>query len=461
VEDHNRFSVPDLSANSATCTPVPDCQFILAGTDGVPRATYNPTRTDFAPRIGIAWRPMKTERWVVRAAYGVFYDVGIFNINVFPRFNPPFYDLAYYANSGSNTIQNILSQPATAIVEPNMIARNLRDAYMQQWNVDLQYEIKPYWMIDLAYVGSKGTHLADVRDLNQTNPATGLAPYPQFSSILYVESGAASSYNSMQFRSERRVGQGLTFLAAYTFSKSIDDVSAVFGGSVGSGLPQNSYDPQADRALSDFNAKHRLVISTVYDLPFGRQWIKQPGWRKSLLGNWQAAGILTAQSGSPFTVNLPSSQSGSAIAAFGNPYRPDLISNPDLPGPVMANPNPACHTTISKGGLAPDSVDEPGSWFNTCAFVQPPAGQFGNAGRNILTGPAFANVDFSVYKNIMLRTESHRLQLRAEVFNLFNHPNFDLPNHVFESPNFGQVMSENAYGGKPPRQIQIGIKYIF
>jgi len=203
------------------------------------------------------------------------------------------------------------------------------------------------------------------------------------------------------------------------------------------------------------------VISTVYDLPFGRQWIKQPGWRKSLLGNWQAAGILTAQSGSPFTVNLPSSQSGSAIAAFGNPYRPDLISNPDLPGPVMANPNPACHTTISKGGLAPDSVDEPGSWFNTCAFVQPPAGQFGNAGRNILTGPAFANVDFSVYKNIMLRTESHRLQLRAEVFNLFNHPNFDLPNHVFESPNFGQVMSENAYGGKPPRQIQIGIKYIF
>jgi hypothetical protein len=461
LEDHNRFSVPDLSANSATCTPVPDCQFILAGTDGVPRATYNPTRTDFAPRIGIAWRPMKTERWVVRAAYGVFYDVGIFNINVFPRFNPPFYDLAYYANSGTDTIQNILSQPATAIVEPNMIARNLRDAYMQQWNVDLQYEIKPYWMVDLAYVGSKGTHLADVRDLNQTNPATGLAPYPQFSSILYVESAAASSYNSLQFRSERRVAQGLTFLTAYTFSKSIDDVSAVFGGSVGSGLPQNSYDPQADRALSDFNAKHRLVISTVYDLPFGRQWIKQPGWRKSLLGNWQAAGILTAQSGSPFTVNLPSSQSGSAIAAFGNPYRPDLISNPDLPGPVMANPNPACHTTISKGGLAPDSVDEPGSWFNTCAFVQPPAGQFGNAGRNILTGPALANVDFSVYKNIMLRTESHRLQLRAEVFNLFNHPNLDLPNHVFESPNFGQVMSENAYGGKPPRQIQMGIKYIF
>jgi hypothetical protein len=265
----------------------------------------------------------------------------------------------------------------------------------------------------------------------------------------------------MQLRSERRVGEGLTFLAAYTFSKSIDDVSSVFGGSVGSGLPQNSYDPQADRGLSDFNAKHRLVVSSVYDLPLGRKWMKRPGLGKSVLGSWQAAGILTAQTGSPFTVNLPSSQSGSAIAAFGNPYRPDLVSNPYVPGPVMANPNPACHTTISQGGLAADAVNQPTSWFNTCAFVQPPAGQFGDAGRNIMTGPGMENLDFSMYKNIILRRESHRLQLRGEVFNLFNHPNFDIPSHVFESPNFGQVLSENAYGNKPPRQIQLGLKYIF
>ncbi|MGA2135539.1 MAG: carboxypeptidase regulatory-like domain-containing protein [Bryobacteraceae bacterium] len=461
VEDHNRYSVPDLSAASATCTPVPDCQFIQAGTDGVPRATYTPTLTDFAPRIGVAWRPMKTERWVVRSAYGIFYDASIFNINVFPRFNPPFYDLFYYANSGSNTIQNILSQPATAVVEPNMIARNFRDGYMQQWNVDLQYEIEPYWMVDVAYVGSRGTHLSDVRDLNEVNPATNLAPYPQFSSILYVESGASSSYNSLQIRSERRVAQGLTFLAAYTFSKSIDDVSSVFGGSVGSGLPQNSEDLQGDRGLSDFNVKHRLVTSSVYDLPLGRKWITEPGWRKRLLGNWQAAGILTVQTGSPFTVNLPASESGSAIAAFGNPYRPDLVSNPYVPGPVMANPNPACHTTISQGGLAADAVDQPSSWFNACAFVAPPAGQFGNAGRNIMTGPGLSNLDFSMYKNISLGKESRRLQVRGEVFNLFNHPNFDIPNHVFEDPNFGQVLSANAYGNKPPRQIQLGIKYIF
>jgi len=463
VEDHNRFSVPDLSANSAVCTPAPDCQFLLAGTSGIPRATYSPSYRDFAPRIGVAWRPMKTERWVVRSAYGIFYDTGIFNINVFPRFNPPFYDLFYYPNAGNGdyVIQNILSQPGTPEVQPNLIARNFRDGYMQQWNVDLQYELKPYWMLDAAYVGSKGTHLADVRDLNQANPATGLMSYPQFSSILYVEPEAASSYNSLQVRSERRVNEGLTFLATYTFSKSIDDVSAVFGGSVGSGLPQNSQDLQADRGVSDFNVKHRMVVSPVYDLPFGRKWVTTPGWRKSLLGNWQTAGIVTVQSGSPFTVNLPASQSGSAITAFGNPYRPDLISNPYVPGPVMANPDPACHTTISQGGLATDVVRQPSSWFNTCAFVQPPAGQFGDAGRNIMTGPALANVDFSVYKNITLHKEGHRLQLRGEVFNLFNHPLFDIPDRVFASPNFGQVLSANAYGDKPPRQIQIGVKYIF
>jgi len=461
TEEHNRYSVPDLSANSATCTPVPDCQFILAGTNGIPRATYHPTYTDFAPRIGVAWRPMKTERWVVRAAYGIFYDVGIFNINVFPRFNPPFYDLSYFPNSGNNVIQNILDQPAQAIVEPNLISPNFHDGYMQQWNVDLQYELQPNWMMDVAYVGSKGTRLPDVRDLNQTNPATGLAPYPQFSSILFVESEANSSYNSLQIRSERRVGLGFTILGAYTFSKSLDDVSAVFGGSVGSGLPQNSQNLNGDRALSDFNVRQRLVVSSVYDLPFGRKWLTQPGWRKSLLGNWQAGGILTAQTGSPFTVNLASSQSGSAIAAFGNPYRPDLVGNPFKPGAVMANPDPACHSTISQGGLAADVVGQPSSWFNTCAFAQPPAGQFGDAGRNIMTGPGIANLDFSLYRNILFHTEGHRLQLRAEVFNLFNHPNFDIPNHVMGSPNFGEVLSENSYGNKPPRQIQVGIKYIF
>ncbi len=466
VEEHNRFSVPDLSPSSATCSPVPACQFMQAGTDGVPRATYNSTLTDFAPRIGVAWRPLKSERWVVRSAYGIFYDSNIFNLSIFPRANPPYYELFLDPNvSGTATIQTILSQPGR-LNWNNMIARNFRDGYMQQWNVDLQYEVGPNWMVDLAYVGSKGTHLPDPIDLNQINPATGQNPYPLFSSILDVESRSDSHYDALQFRSEKRVGQDLAFLASYTFSKSIDDVSAVLGGSVGSGLPQDSNDLAGERALSDFNATHRAVLSTVYDLPFGRKIVKERSLHK-LVGNWQTSGILTAQTGSPFTVNLPFClQDQGAAAAFGPPCRPNLVSNPMQAGPVMANPNPACHATVAQGGLAASAVETPGSWFNPCAFVMPPSEptgitEFGNAGRNILIGPPFNDLDFALFKNVPLRTETRRLQIRGEFFNIFNHPNLDIPSHVFSTANFGEVLSANAYGSRPPRQIQLGLKYIF
>jgi hypothetical protein len=112
-------------------------------------------------------------------------------------------------------------------------------------------------------------------------------------------------------------------------------------------------------------------------------------------------------------------------------------------------------------GLAADAVDQSGSWFNTCAFVQPPAGQFGNAGRNILTGPGLRNLDFSLSRSIPLRGDKYHPQFRGEFFNMLDHPNFDIPNYVFGDPTFGEVLSANAYGNKPPRQIQLGLKYVF
>ena len=472
VEALNRFSVPDLIPCPEPCSDTP--QFTVAGTNGIPRATYNPTYRDIAPRIGIAWRPLKSERWVVRSAYGIFYDVPISQINILPRINPPFYDLAAYFQNPSScpgelcTVQDILSQTGqqSGVVQGNMISPNFRDGYMQQWNADLQYEVGPNWMIDLAYVGSKGTHLANVIDQNQSNPLTG-PPYGQFSSVLFVESNASSSYQSMQFRSERRVSHGLTFLASYTYSKSIDDISSIFGGSAGSGLPQDSRNLSGDRGLSDFNAAQRLSLSFLYDLPFRRMWAKGPGWSRRLLDNWQSAGILTAQSGSPFTVVLPGAPAASA-AAFGNPERPNLVGDPFKAGPVEANPT--CQ--------APAEVGTPQNWFNQCAFAQPAQETFGPAfgteGRNILTGPGYTNLDFSLAKSIPLRVESHRLQLRGEFFNLLNHPNFDIANHTFDltacaqnnsllcpAGNFGSILSANAYGDKPPRQIQLSFKYIF
>ncbi len=471
VEALDRFSVPVLVPCPYPCSASP--QFAAVGTNGIPRATYNPTYRDIAPRIGIAWRPMKSQRWVVRSAYGIFYAVPIANINILPRINPPFYNLAAYFQTptcpgGLCNVETILSQTGlqSGVVQGNMISPTFRDGYMQHWNVDLQYEVGPNWMIDLAYVGSKGTHLENVLDLNQTNPLTG-PPYGQFSSVLSVQSGASSSYHGMQFRSERRPTHGLTFLAAYTFSKSIDNISSIFGGSVGSGLPQDSGNPSADRGLSDFNAAHRLSLSFLYDVRIRQLWAHGPASIRRLLDNWQLGGILTAQSGSPFTVILTGAPAASA-AAFGNPQRPDLVGDPFKPGAVAANPT--CQ--------APAQVRTPRNWFNQCAFAQPAAGLFGPAfgteGRNVLTGPGYINLDFSLAKSIALGEGSHRLQLRAEFFNLLNHPNFDLPIRIFAltpcgasqdrlcpAANFGSILSANAYGNKPPRQIQLSVKYVF
>jgi hypothetical protein len=333
----------------------------------------------------------------------------------------------------------------------------------------------PNWMIDLAYVGSKGTHLTTFIDRNQQNPVTGY-PFSQFSSIFYIESASASSYHSMQFRTERRVTRGLAFLGAYTWSRSIDDLSNIFGGSVGSGQPQDSQNLRGDNGPSDFNATHRVSFSAVYNLPFDRFMANGSAWSKALLGNWQSGGIFSAQSGSPFTVVLAGAPSAAA-AAFGNPERPNLVGDPNKPGPVAANPT--C--------VAPTQIRTTQNWFNQCAFKAPDQNQFtdaigniisvykfGSEGRNALIGPTFADLDFSLSKSFPLHADSHRLLLRSEFFNLLNHPNFDTPYHVFNlttcgpsntqscpAENFGAILSENSYGNKPPRQIQVSVKYIF
>jgi hypothetical protein len=475
VEAHNQFSVPVLTAcPETTCNPATITNlFTQAGTGGIPRATYFPTRRNIAPRIGVAWRPMKSERWVVRSAYGIFYDLAIGQINVFPRTNPPYYDVTYHPQTGECLdglayslcpIQDILSQPGSTS-QSNMIDPHFRDGYMQQWNLDLQYEFMPNWMIDLAYVGSKGTHLTTFIDRNQQDPVTGY-PFAQFSSIFYIESASASSYHSLQFRTERRVSRGLTFLGAYTWSRSIDNLSNIFGGSVGSGQPQDSKNLRGDRGPSDFNATHRASVSAVYDLPFRRFTANGSAWSKTLLDNWQAGGILMAQSGSPFTVILAGAPSAAA-AAFGNPQRPNLVGDPNKPGPVAANPT--CQ--------APTKIRTTQNWFNQCAFALPAyetyAYAHGNEGRNALVGPSIADLDFSLSKSFSFRPESQRLEFRGEFFNLLNHPNFDDPYHVFEltacpsgglqcpTGSYGAILSSNTRGDRPPRQIQMSVKYNF
>jgi hypothetical protein len=221
-------------------------------------------------------------------------------------------------------------------------------------------------------------------------------------------------------------------------------------------------DTRGDRGLSNFHTKHRFVLSYVYEIPLGhgRRWVNEDGWLGGLAGDWQVSGIATMQSGRPFTVNRGVDQS-LTFGGLGFFDRPDLVADPFDPGAVPSHPDAACHTTASEGGRATDRVKDPASWFNPCAFAATGTARFGNLGRNSLIGPDLKNFDVSVSKEIRLKGEGQRLQLRVDVFNLFNRPNLDLPDRNFDSPNFTRVESANASGLTPPRQIQLGLRYVF
>src|SRR6185369_12634565 len=262
------------------------------------------------------------------------------------------------------------------------------------------------------------------RDINQPQPSVlppGLPivprPDPRFDDINLLESRANSNYNALQARFQQRLARGFSTLASYTWSKSIDDASNFFSSAGDPNFPQNSYNVAAERGRSNFDVRHRLSVSYSYALPFGKG---QQGLASTLLTGWETYGIVTLQSGRPFTVALLSeidnSGTGRSILGFGANDRPNLVGNPEL------------------------SSRTPEQWFNTAAFAFPAPGTFGNAGRNILDGPGFQNVNASLVKNTSL-TERLSLQFRAEVFNLFNHPNFNLPDNFFPSLTFGRITS--------------------
>ena len=171
--------------------------------------------------------------------------------------------------------------------------------------------------------------------------------------------------------------------------------------------------------------------------------------------------IATFQTGHPFSVFRSVDQSGTAPHPFGDlSDRPDLIADPMQAGPVAGHPDLACRATKSAGGRAADRVRDPESWFNACAFAAPSTRRFGTAGRNIVIGPGIANVDFSLARKFRV-SERAALEFRAEFFNLFNHPQFDMPEIIFDSTNFTSVRSANKFGNGPPRQVQLGLRFSF
>ncbi|HKX28680.1 MAG TPA: TonB-dependent receptor [Blastocatellia bacterium] len=421
----------------------------LVGQGGLPRSGYNPDRNNLAPRVGLAWTLDRAANTVLRASYGIFYDQSALAPGEALYFNPPFYELNFNFPTAQSilTLQNPFPNTFSALLPRSVLAiqRDLQTAYFQHWNLGVQRQLGRSRLVEIAYVGSKGAKLPAGRDINQPRPSTqmpNLRPRPQFSDITLLESRANSNYHSLQLTYQQRLSGGLSVLGSYTYSKSIDDASGFFSSAGDPNFPQDSNNPGAERGRSNFDLRHRVSASYSYDLPFGkdRRWLSKGGVLAAVLGNWESFGIVTLQSGRPFTVALQStldnSNTGFSNLGFNSNDRPNLVGNPKLSNPT------------------------PDRWFKTEAFTVPAFGSFGNAGRNILNGPGYANVNFSLLKNIPL-TERTKLQFRAETFNLFNRPNFDLPDNFLVPANLGPSNLGRIRSAQSPRHIQFGLKLLF
>jgi hypothetical protein len=428
----------------ATLYDVATQSLVAVGTRGMPRGGYEPDKNNFAPRLGMAWSLGSKGNTVVRAGYGVYYDQSALAPGEGLYFNAPFFDLnLFFSLPGLPlTLSNPFPSQFPFALPDSAFAfqRDLRTAYMQHWSLSVQQQLGRSRVIEAAYVASKGTKLLTARDINQPRPSPAPfnpRPVPQFDDITLEESSANSSYNSLQVRFQQRLDFGLSVLSSYTWAKSIDNASGFFTSAGDPNFPQDSFNTRAERGRSNFDVRHRLSLSYAYDFPFGRgrSLLSDRGWLTTALTGWQTYGIVTLQSGRPFTVALlpeiDNSNTGRSNLGFGANDRPNIVGNPRL------------------------EDRSPGKWFNTAAFALPPRGSFGNAGRNILDGPGFQNVNASLVKNTRLR-EGMELQFRAEAFNLFNHPNFDLPDNFLGSPTFGQILSAQS-----PRHIQFGLKLLF
>ncbi len=414
------------------------------GTNGVPRGGYQSDRSNWGPRLGLAWSLDSRDERVLRAGYGVYFDQSALAPGEGLYFNPPFFDFKLFFSLPGLPLT--LDDPFPAFFPLSLpssvlaFQRDLRSAYVQHWSLSLQQRLGEAQTMELSYVGSKGTKLLTARDINQPEPSPAefnLRPDPRFADINLLESRAGSTYHALQVRFRRTLSSQFSFLGSYTWSKSLDDASNFFSSAGDPNFPQDSFDVRAEKGRSNFDLRHRLSLSYSYQLPVGRghAFLGSHGWLSSFLADWQTFGILTFQTGRPFTVALLSeidnSNTGRSILGFGANDRPHRLADGRVDRPT------------------------PERWFEVGAFSFPSFGSFGNSGRNILDGPGFQSINLSLVKNAQL-DENVTLQLRLESFNLFNRSNFDLPDIFMGSPTFGRVLS-----AQDPRRIQLGVKFLF
>jgi outer membrane receptor protein involved in Fe transport len=414
VEKYNRLAQLDITT----------FQYVIAGVNGASRSLYQSKKTNFAPRIGFAFRPTASSDLAVRAGYGIFYNQAILGNNLFfQRTGPPFQKPEQF-NATTNATDLTLSTPfpsalqaSTAIFNAPSIDPHFKDANVQQWNLGVEKSCAQNMVFELGYIGSKGTNLTRVADINQAFltpanlPVQSRRPLPQYGTVTVLQGSANSFYHGMVARAERRFSGGVTFLTSYTFAHAIDDNDE-------SNTAQDSRNLRANRGNSNFDIRHRMVFSYVWDIPFMKT--------NRFIGGWEFAGIQTFQTGRPLTATLSGARSNTG----------STNDHPDATGidPILRN-------SISKT-----------VYLNPAAFSLQPTGTFGNSGRNTFYGPGQNNLDLTLSKNFKLETAA--IQFRAEFFNAFNRPFLDNPNTQRDSAAFGTITATL----RDNRQIQFGLK---
>jgi carboxypeptidase family protein/TonB-dependent receptor-like protein len=465
-EIRNRTNLFEPGVQSKVMPNAP-AGLVYPGDPGIPAGLIPTEKNAFAPRLGLAWDPTGSARWLVSAAYGVFYDPyynGQGGPLQTPISAPPYLRTPQllFPGSLSNPFANgnPFATPFGETMTLLTLDPRLRLPYAQDWNANVERAFGADWLLEVGYVGTKGTKLPRFIEGNPSLPLPGQTwaaqqnnidhqriyclPTAQgncnYSSVGLISSVAKSSYHALEASLRKRFGHGFSFLGSYTFSKAIDDVSSFnITGSASqpvageNDLAQNPFDLAAERGRSMFDARHRAVLSYQWELPF---WRQPQTWYQHALGNWQVNGITTFMSGTPFTVVDQSYNYDAPEITGFSAFRPNLVGNPNN-GPRT-----------------------PQQWFNTGAFQRlnlstTPAGVYGTEGRNVVQGPGLAQWDFSACKVIRV-AESKNLQFRAEFFNLFNRANFRLPNSDISSPTFGQIQQALA-----PRLIQFALKFLF
>ncbi|TCK75851.1 carboxypeptidase family protein [Acidipila rosea] len=422
---------------------------------------------NLSPRVGLAYE--LTSRLAVQSAFGVFFngdEAGPYS-NPSPGFNPPYFASqtfvapcalpSYNPAAEDCSVPGIstLAQgfPSDALSNPNTptlfsLDPNLRTPYVMQWHLTFQYQLTQNTAFETSYVGSKGNRLYIYLNGNQASPTADPSsptaprrPFPYIDAGTgYLKSAGFSNYNGLQTSLQHRLSRGLSLIVNYTYSKSLGNASSAdLGAQNNDGFRWSRY-PNREYGPLDFDVRNRFVASYQYDLPFGQGERLATGKPivDHILAHWNWSGIVTLSSGTWYTVT----DGNGNFANSDGQQRPDMV-----PG-QKANGKPCI----------------PGTFFNTCAFTNPVLGSFGNVSMNSLEGPGEKNVDFALLKTIPIKDSIH-LELRAEAFNAFNHPNFLFAapgpqnsnnSTVFGTPTFGYVT-----GAQAPRLVQFAAKFYY